>query len=365
MNRFNATKIALTIFAAGSMGCAFAEGEMKISGQIAAGVTAINNIGASGETLTRMSMGENATGLVAITGSRPLSGDVTGSFHLEHGFTALAANTNGGAGKVFDRGASLSLSSPVWGSVEIGRQWQMTGDVWMSDPLTMAGNWSGVDTLSQGRHWQFLDNVVSYRAPKMGGLALGVQQVLGGASGGTDSKNVRGTTLSASYTTGDLMLQAIYDASPDKNGKYSYLTYQGGNEFGSKNTILGATYQLGAVKLFVGTEQISAPDAAPGSKNTLNHNWLGVNYKSSKNLTLKAAYYQNKISGGVTPNDAESKLLVFAADYAINGYATWTGMIGQVSNNQFANAPVIGYWDSLPASGNSQTAISTGIVLRF
>lgn len=365
MKSINIARTTLSVLASLAMTNAFAEGELKISGQVAVGVTAINNIGTAGDSLMRLSMGENATGLVAFTGSRPLFGDVTGSFHLEHGFTALAGNTNGGAGKVFDRGASVTLASPAWGSVEFGRQWQMAGDVWMSDPLAMAGNWSGVDTLSQGRHWQFLDNAVSWRAPKMGGLALGLQQVLGGASGGTDSKKVRGTTLSGSYSAGDFMVQAIYDASPDKNGKYSSITYKGGNEFGSKNTILGATYQLGATKLFVGTENIDASDAAVGANNKLGHTWFGANYKSSKDLTLKAAYYQSNISNGDSSKDAKSKLVVLAADYAINSYATWTAMIGHVTNNSMANAPVIGYWDNLPALGNGQTAVSTGIVVRF
>lgn len=132
---------------------------------------------------------------------------------------------------------------------------------------------------------------------------------------------------------------------------------------------------MGAAKLFLGFNYLSAPDADGITKaRKAQQAWVGVNYKVSDPLLLRAAYYTGGTSidyaANVDPTKTtyggkSGKLLVLGVDYAINAQFMVWATLSTVWNGEKSNYSSGTYWDTLPQQGKNQNTFNTGLVFSF
>lgn len=212
---------AMTACAAASMlaaaGAAAQTSNVTIYGIVDGGPEIINNAGANGNTLERISSGNLSGSRIGFRGLEDLGGGLAAVFALENGFdvstgTALQSN------RVFGRQAFVGLQGN-WGSLLIGRQNSLQLD-WMSKYNTMDNaTWSSkvLDTSFSDR----VDNEVKLSVKPIAPLDIsgyystGFDSTKGGEVAGS-FKAGREYGLGTQYTGGALRLAALYDA---KNGQ--------------------------------------------------------------------------------------------------------------------------------------------------
>lgn len=180
--------------------------------------------------------------LIGIRGNADLNDDYNAFFKFEHGFQLngqdAADNT------YWDREAFVGLSNRDWGSIQVGDVWT----VYMAmsartDPFTRFGSGSFLYLLQGANvHPSLYGNSIQYSTPNLGGLtAKGI------LSFGDDDGNGTGKSYSGivEYTNGPLYTALGYDQGK-REAKFFRLT---GPDLNADRWMLGATYDLGTVKL--------------------------------------------------------------------------------------------------------------------
>lgn len=324
---------------------------VSLYGRVAGGLSYVDNIGANQDTVIRAASNEWGTSLLGLNAAKELAPGIQGQIKLETGFSAANGNSNGGAGNLFSRFATVGVSSKEMGTIEFGRALAYSNDAWYLDPMGM--NWSGIDTLSKGHNWGAWSNTVGYRSPNLGGFEAGAQVSLGGQAGNNAAN--RGLAASLSYTRDGLNVRAIYDETRDQNGKLSDI-------FGaSSEYILGATYKIQSATLFAAFNRISAPDAALGADTQLDHSWIGLNYEVTANDLLRLGLFNAKTD--VT--NASANLYTIGWDHKVNSALSLWGSVAIMNNNSNAAFPAVGYWQDAPALGATQKGINAGFIYSF
>lgn len=340
--------------------CASAQAEISLNvpdatvsiyGRVAGGLSYVNNIGPDKDSVIRAASNEWGTSLIGLNAAKELAPGIQGQVKLETGFSAANGNSNGGAGNLFSRFATVGVNSKTLGTIEFGRALAYSNDAYYLDPMGM--NWSGVDTLSKGHNWAAWNNTVGYRSANLNGFEAGAQVSLGGQAGNHAAN--RGLAATLSYTLGGLNLRAIYDETRDKDGKLSEVFNL------SKEYILGATYKIQSTTLFAAYNQISAPDAAAGTDTKVNHSWIGLNYQLNPNDLLRLGLFNAKTN--VT--NASAKLFTIGWDHKVNSALSLWASAAIVKNNENAAFSAVGYFQDTPALGATQTGLNAGFIYAF
>ena len=214
-------------------------------------------------------------------------------------------------------------------------------------------NWAGIDTLTKGHNWAAWKNTLGYRSPTLGGFDAGLQTALGGQPGNTSALSQ--TSLTLSYTRDALNVRAIYDDSRDANGQLSDLY------LASKEAILGATYKIDAMTLFVGVDKLSAPDASAGADTGMDESWIGLTYAVNSKDLLRFAVY----TAQTDVTNAQGTLYAIGWDHKVNNTFSLWASAAVINNNDNANFSAIGYWQDTPAYGATQKGINAGFIYEF
>jgi len=332
-------------------GAAHAQSNVTLYGRVVAGVDFQSNVqtanGASG-SLWRGADNQWGTSMFGLKGSEDLGGGLKGIFQLESGFGATKGRTNGDA--LFNRRAYVGLQSGSWGTLTLGKNQPIADALWALDPTGQ--QFIGSATLVRGRNWQGNNNMVMYETPNWGGFSAQVLTSLGEQAG--SFSNLRKDAISLTYTAPTFELRAIYDVARDANGKYSDLFNT------SKELTLGGTYTIGALKLFTGYENLSAPDAAAGAPTKANHYWIGANYQLTPALTLIGAGYRVNVNNG----GGNANLFMLGANYNLSKRTLLYASVGTVQNSANANFSVEAT-NNNPAPGKNQVGFYTGIAHSF
>ncbi|QOF79884.1 porin [Variovorax sp. 38R] len=339
----------LCIAAAGAQ----AQSSVTLYGRAVAGADYQNNIanpdGKGRGHLWRHAGNQWGTSLLGVKGSEDLGGGMRAFFVLEGGFDLPAAKPNG-ADLLVNRRSYVGLED-YWGKLVLGKNLSIANDVWYLDPTGQ--QFIGTATLVRGRSWQGNDNGIEYTTPNWGGFSATVQTGLGEQLDGFTK--LRKDGISLSYTAPSFEVRAIYDVARDKNGKYTELFNT------SKELTLGGTATLFEdLKMFVGYQRLSAPDAPLNAPSKANHYWVGANYKLTPWLTLIGSMFrveQNRNAGS-------ANLYMLGANYVLSKRTLLYASVGKVYNSANANFSVEAT-NNNPPMGGKQSGTYFGISHTF
>jgi predicted porin len=331
---------------------AHAQSAVTLYGRTVGGVEYIDKIqdpttGRTG-SLTRAADNQWGTSMLGFKGAEDLGGGLKADFTLEGGFGLKTGLTNGDG--LFNRRAYVGLSDAKWGSFRLGKNLNISNDVWYLDPTGQ--QFVSSATLVRGRSWQGANNVIEYSTPNLGGFVASTQFSLGEQVNSSRALSSQGVSLS--YINENLELRAIYSQRRDATTAY-------GNVYAySKEGTVGGTYRFGAVELFAAYDHITAPDAPITAPSKLKHGWLGVRYDLPNNLQLVGAVYH------VTADRADGRATLFmvGADYYLSKRTFLYTSFGAVDNSRggnFAADVTVGG----PGRGASQKTIYAGMGHSF
>src|SRR5450830_877072 len=314
-----------------------AEDSVTIYGRVVSGVDVQSNVHqANGATGTQVRAASNqwGTSMIGFKGKEDLGGGLNSFFLLESGFGATKGATNGTA--LFNRRSYVGLNGSA-GSVKIGKNLFIDNDVWFLDPTGQ--QWIGTANLVHGRNWGGANNVIEYQTPTWGGFNATFQTSLGEQAGSTTKGRKDGVSLV--YQNQGLELRAIYDSS--------------------KELILGGTYTIDKLKMYLGYENLKAPDVAPGSTNKVNHYWVGANYEVSPALTLIGSVFHVNANN----NGGSANLFMAGLNYNLSKRTLLYVGAGTVRNSGNGTFSLEADEAGAPLAGQSQTGGYFGISHSF
>lgn len=360
--QFGMKTLCALALASGFAAQAQAQSSVTIYGRVVAGVDVVSNaVDASGANGTRWRAASNqwGTSMIGFKGTEDLGSGLNAFFLLESGFGATTGATNGTA--LFNRRSYVGLAGKA-GSIKVGKNLFINNDVWYLDPTGQ--QWIGTASLVKGRNWPGANNVIEYQTPDFGGFTATFQTALGEKAGSTTSSRKDGVSLA--YINNGLELRAIYDLVRDANGKYGSVSSDGtgapGNVFDtSKELILGGTYRIDKLKLYVGYENLRAPDVAAGSPDKVNHYWIGANYDVSPQLTLIGSVFRANVNN----NGGSANLFMVGANYNLSKRTLLYVGAGTVRNNGNANFALEAGDSFGPGAGKSQNGGYFGVAHSF
>jgi predicted porin len=341
-----------------------AQSSVTIYGRVVAGVDFQTNAGPNGQG-TKWSAANNqwGTSMIGFKGTEDLGGGNNAFFLLESGFNSTKGGFNGSdtssGTALFNRRSYVGLSSATAGSIKFGKNLFINNDIWFLDPTGQQA--IGTSVLVNQRNWPGASNIIEYNSPDMGGFTVNLQTSLGEKPGSFNggvpnagSSDGRKDGISLAYQKNGLELRAIYDVVRDANGKYTDVWSH------SKELILGGTYKFDKLKMFVGYENLKAPDTVGGGTDKVNHYWVGANYDVTSQLQLVGSFFHvNDNNGGGSAN-----LYLAGVNYFLSKRTLLYVDVGTVRNN--GNASHALEWGSnTGVAGLSQTGGYFGIAHSF
>jgi predicted porin len=110
---------------------------VTVSGIADAAARYVDNSG--GKSVKSLVSGSNSTSRIIIRGVEDLGDGLTAGFHLEHGIL-LDAGAAASATQFWDRRSTVSVTSPVWGELRLGRDFVPSYVSWTRyDPFSYVG----------------------------------------------------------------------------------------------------------------------------------------------------------------------------------------------------------------------------------
>ncbi|RQV70315.1 porin [Burkholderia cenocepacia] len=182
---------------------ALAQSSVSLYGVIDDSIQYVHNVGGKSSRFALQS-GSQTSSRWGLLGNEDLGGGIKAVFRLENGFNVNTGTLLQG-GRMFGRQAYVGLSSPVWGTVTLGRQYDAVRD--LVEPLQ--GNWAYEYTSAPGDvddadNTVRFNNTIKWASPTWSGL----QVVTTYSSGGVAGTVASGQSYSAAigYKTGNLAL---------------------------------------------------------------------------------------------------------------------------------------------------------------
>ena len=252
-----------------------------------------------------------------VKGSEDLGNGLKANFRLE---STLSIDT-GTAGSLFDRNATVGLSSAGMGSLDIGRQDNLAFSALIPvDPMGVAfaatnpnvafgsmnntGLYSAHGSSNGTTSALRQNNSVKYTAPAiLGGLTFTGMYGFGEKAGDASASSYAGA--SASFTEGGLTANFTYAQLKDATNGSTLRSYTGGGKFVINNEF--------TVKVTYAENEVNTTGRTIGVMGA------GFDYAVSPTTTLTAAYYANRRSGDVK---GKADQFVGVAKYAFSKRTT-------------------------------------------
>lgn len=256
-------------------GAAHAQSSVSIYGLIDLGLTYNSKVAISpaGATASKLSMdsGSRLGSRLGFIGTEDLGGGTKAFFQLESGFNAdtgaLAFSSQTGKNDLlFGRRALVGLAGG-WGSVSLGRQYDILTDIGGATSSLLS-----FGTIMQNIHGglgldrvglTLTNNSIKYETPNFDGLVGSTIVGLGEQGGGTAAGQAFG--IGAKYQRGPLYVgigyyQSKLGATP-ADASFSSIGAASGNpgDTALKTATVGASYQMGATRLYGALSQLRLP----------------------------------------------------------------------------------------------------------
>jgi predicted porin len=299
----------------GLAGTALAQSNVTVYGLVDLGL--VRETGGPAGNFTKMNSGIANGSRVGFKGTEDLGGGWNAFFDLQNGFQA-DTGVLGQGGLLFGRQAFVGMSGPL-GTIKMGRQYSPVDDlIGATDPF--GNGYAGrLQNVFVKGYLARVDNDVMYSTPTINGFSANIATGLGEVASKPSANRFVGGSFG--YAAGPLFVRIAHNERNDMVVTASPNTAFG-NATSDQNTMLGATYDFGVVKLHgaygvtktknVGTTLVDADDALVGvsipfgaskvmasyirrndkSANNRDANQIavGYNYFLSKRTTLYAAY---------------------------------------------------------------------------
>lgn len=370
------------IAGAAALACAHAAlaqgaSSVEIYGLIDVGIEHVTGVGASGDSLQRMTTSSNtAPSRLGFRGSEDLGGGNRAFFTLEQGIVMKDGSLSQG-GRTFGRQALVGLSNPMLGSLSLGRQYTMT--FWSGlNADTHGGGIYGTGSLDPYLPNARADNAVAWRKTLGSGLQVGATYSFGRDSvnagpspAGTncpqqigDNKACREWSLMAKYDTPSWGTAIAYDRQHGRSlGPAPDAVF--GNLNSSDKTdsrlILNGWTKVGDVKIGGGLIRRDNQGSATRPDSDLWH--LGASMPVSPALTLSGQVVTLRYKNA---SDFNATTLALRATYAFSKRTNVFAQIGHIKNNKGSAVALSGGSPgSNPVAGASQTGLNVGLQTAF
>lgn len=347
----------------------YAQTGLTFYGRLDAGfeyVTGVPGGASPGESATRSSnrlraeSGNWGASVWGLKGAEDLGGGVKAQFKLEGGFNTMTGTGPGDNG-IFNRLATVGLSSANSGTVLAGRQFFISNGIWDFDPLGQTA-WSSA-SLVRGRNWPFTSNSISYQSPTLAGFDLYGQYSLSNATnwnGNGTTPQGRQAGVQVTYTSSIFQIRGIYDEIRNASNGTLYGHPQdsvngenvsGGIFEASREYTVAVNLFLDPFKIQAGYQAIRSSGAAnvpPAQPTTLDHQWGGVTWNPTPATALMAAIYHVNGNNGA----GNATLYTLGSSYRLSKRTTLNMQIATTRNSKVANYGL--------APNNPGTAVATG-----
>lgn len=327
-----------SLFAIGAIGVLLgqaapvrAQSSVTLYGLVDTAVEYVNRVSTASGTGGRVGMtglGGLAPSRWGLRGAEDLGGGLQSVFWLESGFAPdTGALTPSATSPLFARQASVGLKKNGVGLLTFGRQYTSLFDgVANFAPMRLATTYEPVAPLVGLSYRE--DNMVKY-AGDFGSWHVGAHYSFGT---GTPLQGGQPTVSSGGEIPGNHRAQTGYGATGYYvDGKlgvglgYDQVNPQTASGIGvERKATIGASYVLGAARLFGGYRWRDSVYANDNTAVRDNFYWTGIYYQATPALGLTAAYYYNQVKAASLsasapaqkqPNFSQLSLL---ADYSLS-----------------------------------------------
>lgn len=235
------TMLAMAAAAAALPFATQAQSSVTLYGRINVGVEHFSYGSTATRAASRLNVLTSDASLWGVRGSEDLGGGNRAFFKLESGFQADTGAVTDST-KFFSRESYVGLSSPTWGTVQLGSQW--APGLWQSlrsDPFLRFGPGAQPYVLQVQRGYTLrYDNALQYQAPKFADLSARFYHALGeGQATG------KATAASIDYDGGPLYLGAYVEQTRVDGATVG----RPGGPVSSRTTSVAASYDFSVVKL--------------------------------------------------------------------------------------------------------------------
>ncbi|NUU01488.1 porin [Herbaspirillum robiniae] len=348
-----ATALAAIAAAAGH---AQAQSSVTIYGLIDSGVEFVNNAGANGGSVTRLSSGTMNTSRIGFRGSEDLGGGLKAIFQLENGFKLDNGGFDGDANQLFNRQSNVGLEGG-FGRVVAGRSFSTTYDFILPfDPMGYSANYSWVTSAGAtgGRKDGMptgVSNLVKYQG-EFSGVKIGAMYGFGEVAGNTSDSAKYGVGLG--WGTGPFSVAGTFDrvnGTTATNGAYDKTT----------TAHLAGGYQLSdAWKFNLGYRYYKKTLASGATDLRSDFFWGGASYKITPAMTLIGTVYYQNIKN--VARDADPIMYSLRLKYAMSKR---TDLYLSTAYAKAKNNQLVGLSRDDVGYGNSQFGMTLGMQHRF
>lgn len=186
-----------------------------------------------------------------MTGREALGNGWIVGFTLENGFSADTGALKQG-GRMFGRKSIVTVDNPAWGSLQIGRQSNITTKYFGAiDPFYSGFGESTMGTTFSAANVQRYDNMVLYQSPSFYGFSVGFDYSLNvdatntAQTGVSFGQNTRAMSVGTTYTNGPIYAAFTYDRLIASDAPTAKLNTQAKPQ----EYIFGLRYDFSIVKL--------------------------------------------------------------------------------------------------------------------
>jgi predicted porin len=311
-------------------------------------ITKASNVSNDGKSLTALTDAVWMPSVFGITGTEDLGGGMKAAFNLESDVNVDRGALSGASGsKLFGRKANVALSGN-FGELKLGKDIDMLFLQGFIDNVRNSHsssafiahavkNNAGLDTETV-----FIENMVRYTTPSVSGVKASVQHKFGETAGNNGLNS--STAYLVTYGANGLTLAGGFKEMESSLAAKTELTY------------MGATYQLGALRLAATHHKTKYKTANTPDSKTME---FGAGYAVTPKLTAAVNFVETET--GTAKGDITSASLKYGMSKRTS---LWT-LVSRTNNN--AGSQIYGghYGDAFPASGKDGTTTSVGITHSF
>jgi predicted porin len=297
-------------------GTACAQTSVTLYGVVNAAVLYDNNDGGKRD----VSMQSPIPNRWGLKGSEDLGGGLRAIFQLENGFS-VANGAAGQGGLLFGRQAFVGLADSQWGTLTLGRQYDLIADY--LEPLTMNGIWgadyshgSDIDNTDDAYR---INNAIKFASPTYRGFTAAGMYAFGGVPGEFGANSM--FALSLNYSNGPLRAAAVYEYARDPATQFADAPFK-------SNVATGPTLNaVDAGQFAIVGKPASSQIFGVGGSYAIGAATIGADYTNTNfgdaNGTQSSVRFDNyEFWGTYSPNSATTLIAGYTLTTTRIGYAT-------------------------------------------
>ncbi|MFP3708549.1 porin [Paraburkholderia sp. SIMBA_009] len=331
---------------------AHAQSSVTLYGTVDEGLQYLTHSSSNGHAEIGLQSGNAIPSLFGIKGSEDLGSGRKAYFDLESGYV-VNTGQQADSSSFFNRYAFVGIEDPTWGSIELGRQWNLMFQALLDFDATSMAQYSLLSTNLFPAQSDWPSNAVKYRSPVVDGMSASAEYSFGQQIAG-DSRAGRYMGVSLSYDRGPLSMRAIYE---DTRGEVDTTTGISEANRVERRATVAAKYRFDRLALMGGYANISG-DLGLSPRGNLY--WAGATYAVSSNTHLLGEVIHHTMFDG----RGEPTWLILGGQYNLSARTFLYSFVG-VLDNHGANTVSLNALDSTQPYGMSQTGVQVGINHSF